>query len=177
VHEVDGDLLGRQLPGQGQAGQHVQQLGVGIDVAAHVVLGGLEVLEGIWLPHLEAGRDHIDTAGGRAGLEQGKQLAGQGERPDEVHGQGGLVPVGGLPAALVQAADVVDQHVQAADLPADLVGQLLVAAHGGVVGLQEPHLVGPLWRRIAAAACSPASASRPVMSTCAPRWARAQAVW
>jgi hypothetical protein len=139
MDQVDGDLLRREPSGQLQGEQHIEQLGMLVGVAGDVALNGLEVLEGIGLPHLEGGRHHVEAAGGGVGPQQGQQLAGQGEWADEVHGQGGLIPVGRLPAGLVQAADVVHQHIQSGNGRMDLVGQPLVAADGGVVGLQEPH--------------------------------------
>jgi hypothetical protein len=79
--------------------------------------------------------DHVDDPRRRALAQQRQQRGGQGGGADEVDRQARLVAVGGLlPLGMRRAADVVHQHVKAAEAGQHLPGEGVVAADAGVVG-------------------------------------------
>src|SRR5262249_38138294 len=141
VDGVDRDPFGPELPGQREGPDQVQQLGVGVGLDPHVGAPGLDVVEGAVVPHFVGAGAHVHYSGARPLGEVGQESLGEGGRAGEAQGQGGLVAVGGLVPGREHPADVVHEDVQAVQTVTQLLGEVVVGADGGVIRLEERHLV------------------------------------
>ena len=139
MHAVGGHARSRQAARQLRREQDVGQLRPG--VRAHDGVAALEpqVVEVDRSPAM-ADRGHRDHACGRAAHDEVEEQVGQEEVAEVVHGEGGLDPVPGQAAGLVDAARIVDEHVEAIGPRAHALGQGADVRLGGEVADQVPDL-------------------------------------